>query len=184
MAALASPDASAIVLFRLSAVVSVWTFIWAASSLIPVRSWGRLLAGMPAMSAEARSAGVIAVGPWLMVTIDPVWRAAGAVAPPGPTSWLPPANNPDRAAGSVATSGGESCQFQNLVRSIFSLDSHAPRIASPSTPRVGSVIDDCGGANACRWNLSSASWMSREVKPISPASGAGMKNGMIAAFPK
>ena len=38
--------ASAIVLFRLSAVVVVWMPIWVPSWVMPVRSWGRLLCGL------------------------------------------------------------------------------------------------------------------------------------------
>src|ERR1700722_1819180 len=37
-----------------------------------------------------------------------------------------------------AVSAGESCQFQNRVRSIFSAEEQWPSTASPSTPRVGS----------------------------------------------
>ena len=74
------------------------------------------------ISLSTTSAGVSAVGPWLIVTIGPVCSAFGAVAPPVPTSAFPPANNVAKVAGSVAASGGESCQFQNRVRSIFSLE--------------------------------------------------------------
>ena len=47
--------------------------------------------------------------------------------------------------GPVAVSAGESCQFQKRVRSIFSADAQWPRTASPSTPRVGSPMIECGG---------------------------------------
>ena len=44
-----------------------------------------------------------------------------------------------------AVSAGESCQFQNRVRSIFSADGQWPSTPSPSTPRVGSEIVAMGG---------------------------------------
>lgn len=44
-----------------------------------------------------------------------------------------------------AASPGESCQFQNWVRSIFSADAQWPSTASPSTPLVGSEMIELGG---------------------------------------
>jgi hypothetical protein len=41
---------------------------------------------------------------------------------------------------------GESCQFQNLVRSIFSLALERPRIASANVPDVGRSISSTSSA--------------------------------------
>src|SRR5215470_2548480 len=56
-----------------------------------------------------------------------------------------------------AASAGASAQFQKRVRSIFSAEEQCPRTASPSTPRVGRAIVDCGERNDSRWKVSSAS---------------------------
>src|SRR5689334_20153155 len=47
-----------------------------------------------------------------------------------------------------AVSPGASAQFQKRVRSIFSADGLRPSTASPSTPRVGNAIVECGGTKA------------------------------------
>src|SRR5215472_13680328 len=90
-----------------------------------------------ACNAVLASAG----GAFTLVTIDgsPV-SVLGAVAP---ISVLPLFRV--LPAMSAACGSGESCQFQNRVRSIFSADGQEPRTASPSTPRVGSTTLDTGG---------------------------------------
>ena len=50
-----------------------------------------------------------------------------------------------------AVSEGESCQFQNLVRSIFSADEQRPSTPSPSTPCVGKAMMLCGGLKLACW---------------------------------
>ena len=57
----------------------------------------------------------------------------------------------------VASSAGESCQFQKRVRSIFSAEGQWPSTASPITPRVGSEKRDTGGEKASLWKRVSAS---------------------------
>src|SRR5690348_98290 len=68
-----------------------------------------------------------------------------------------PATSEGALVGSVtgeivgALSLGESCQFQNRVRSIFSAEAQWPSTASPNTPRVGRATLECGGVKLACW---------------------------------
>lgn len=75
---------------------------------------------------------------------------AGAWAPPVPTSWFVARPNTSSRGGSPA-GVGESCQFQNLVRSIFSHELELPSTASPSIPLLGRVSRSVRGTTTSVW---------------------------------